>query len=225
MYNVHMTIALFFIVLSAWCTEEFFDIPSCWTRDLFYARQMQTLNPFNAPIPDLKNIIIARDGNKDVEVISIDTDNGRMWLKMDCCPDYFANGSNNFEVCFKCAKCSFDQKGHVSSVPLDANHARFLVVEPKLDPDVIFVRFSTKYSHRPGDIFEYSAKEKSFTVRKFLCQYEDESCVFVRAQVPYKNPHKVVVDWGLRDVNGTVTKIGDKSPKEFLFHVCPGSPD
>ena len=212
-YNVHMTIALFVIVVSALCAgDKDFNIPSCWTRSLNsepYRRELRF-----SPVPGLQKISILLTENRS-EFIHLKMLHDDVWVEMDCSAHDLEHGTI-FAVQVGCKRCR-QRPGYVSSMPLDLYHRRFLVVEPAEKPATHFVQFDKTNAHDPSKLCEYRAEQEHFTITRFLCKYDDLSYSFVSAQVAYANIHNVVIEWGVRETCGSIHK---RDRKEFNFPLC-----
>ena len=221
MYNAGMSIILFFVVLSAWCGQaEFFEIPSCWTRDLYTGSHWKLLHPSSC-IPNLERISIMRQPPSEVEhiVFTAPYSKDRLAIDMDASAYDLEIGAI-FSASFSCDNCKKTTRGHVASFALDGQNRRFMVAEPKQDPELVFVRFSNMGSYPPDTFCEYNAEKTRFIVSRFLCEYSDESRYFVSAQMAYANMRNVVIEWGIRDSNGVVQDSEEEQRKEFNFPAC-----
>ena len=217
MYNVHMTIALFFIVLSVACAgDNDIVIPSYWTRTQHTPLLWERLR--SSPVQALKSIRINRSP-KTREAMVFDLPPQDVWIEMDC-SDHDPNKGTLFEVQLVCQSCYESTLGHVMSASMNPDKRRFFLAEPKEISTAHCVMFDKTNTHKPKVFCAYYAEKTHFTVSRVLCEYEDLSYFFVSAQVTYARAHNVVIEWGIKERDGSLRASNEKSRQEFNFPLC-----
>ena len=95
-----------------------------------------------------------------------------------------------------------------------------MVVGPDEQSDTHLVKYENNMKHAFNDLCEYRAEKTLFTVTRFLCKYQDLSYFFVSAQVAYDCPRHVVIEWGIKERDGSLRANNEKCRQEFNFPLC-----
>ena len=212
-----MKILLLFLALSPLCAApEHFTLPSWWTRGHESDVSVKRLHPSYSR--DLGNISIVRNGEGGEDIsFAMRRSHVSITLKTD---PILRDNSTIFGVRFHCARCSQTNRGFVVTVPLSTQDMRFMVVAPEQDPATSLVTVPWENARMPGAFCEYRAEKTRFTTSRFLYEYKDSSRYFVQAQVTYANMRDVVLEWGIREADGSLRRSDTDNRKEFNFPVC-----
>ena len=215
-----MMILVFFMTVCAWCTsvDAEIEIPSFWVQrawgDNGGAREVRS--PLGLGLSKLR---VWPTKGKDVTLIADSN-----WNFQCEVPEIPMNaGCAIFKIHANCRVCNKPQNAFVFfSQPRDLPESqyRLTVILPN-EKTITPPPFHIANMKQTQNVCAYRAEEDSFSVTRFVCQYSEESQLFVRTTFSYSDFSHVSVSWGETfDQNGAEPT----GQSEDLWFTCCRKP-